>query len=139
MKRGRPVGGRSAPLPRASRWPGCARPSVMPAVIATIAAALALALVGCSRGARRPLFGSYRSTWGTAVVAGSGNDVAIAYPRGSMRCTRADELLSCGWQSGAGRGRAALRRQPDGSLIGTWGRDESDIDGGGWAFAPVDP
>jgi hypothetical protein len=92
-------------------------------------------LAACSRSAV-PLEGNYHSTWGACVVLQATDDIAITYSRGSMRCAKSGESLSCEWVSGSARGRAKLTRQRDNSLSGTWGHDGSDSDGGAWVMIP---
>lgn len=96
-----------------------------------VALAFALALASCTR--KGELEGPYRSTWGAALFVREGNDVAVAYPRGSMRCTVAGDELACGWVSGDARGKARLKVAGT-TLRGTWGRGESEGDGGPWTF-----
>lgn len=82
------------------------------------------------------LAGSYRSTWGLCVVEIQGNEAAIAYPRGAMRCQiEPQHVFRCSWQSGEARGKATFRRQADQTLRGTWGSGDSDSDGGGWIMS----
>jgi hypothetical protein len=93
------------------------------------------ALLGCTQGPER-LAGNYHSTWGLCVVEVRGREAAIHYPRGVMNC-RIEEpaTFRCRWQSGEAQGKAVLRAQKDGTLRGTWGRAESEEDGGAWVLA----
>lgn len=96
---------------------------------AAFAAAL---LVACNEG--KDIDGWYRSTWGPTQFATAEGRVLARYPRGSLDCARTGNELSCSWTDGASHGKARLTREVDGTLRGTWGRDESDSDGGTWVF-----
>jgi hypothetical protein len=93
---------------------------------------LLLAASGCHR--RGELEGPFNSSWGASLFVREGDDVAVAYPRGSMRCAVSGDDLRCGWVSGDARGKATLKREPTGVVRGTWGRGDSDVDGGPWVF-----
>lgn len=113
-------------------------PLACTATLASSASVGATALTACDRGApRRSLAGRYRSTWGVVQVAGAGDDVAIAYPRGSMRCHAQGPALACAWRSGEAVGKARLERRADGTLVGSFGHGERD-DEAPWAMAPQD-
>lgn len=108
-----------------------------PAVFACLAllALAALSLASCKKTPARALQGAYRTTWGPAMAVSHGNEIAIAYPRGTMICQVSDDdRLACRWQSGAASGRASFARAEKGLLRGTWGFGESDSDGGAWAM-----
>jgi hypothetical protein len=92
-------------------------------------------LAGCASEVER-LSGDYHSTWGLCVVQVHGRVAVVNYPRGAMNC-RVEEpaTLRCTWESGKGRGKALLRVQPDQTIRGTWGRNDSDSDGGLWVMA----
>ena len=95
----------------------------------------ALLLAGCPTSAEQ-LAGDYHSTWGLCVLEVRGPTATIRYPRGVMNCqVEAPLTFRCGWQSGTARGKALLRAQEDRTLRGTWGRGESDSDGGAWVMA----
>jgi hypothetical protein len=84
--------------------------------------------------------GSYRTTWGSAVLTQEGPLVIGTYPRGSLRCRVETPKLACDWQEGSAHGKAVLVREPGDvsrSLKGTWGRFDSVDDGGAWVFAPI--
>lgn len=100
-------------------------------------ALLSLLSVASCKKPPRPLAGHYHSTWGTVVIVGKEPDVAAVYPRGSMQCVVEEKLtLVCGWRSGESAGKARFERREDGTLVGTWGRGESESDGGAWAMSP---
>jgi hypothetical protein len=80
--------------------------------------------------------GSYKSTWGQAVVTQVGNDVAVKYARGNMTCTAAGNALDCSWREGATAGKAKLVKETSGTIRGTWGNGASATDGGAWVFVP---
>ncbi len=107
--------------------------------LAALAALASSILIGaCSRqGPRRSLAGRYRSTWGVAQVAADGDDVAIAFPRGSMRCRSSGLSLACDWRSGEASGKARFDRKPDGTLAGSFGHGPRD-DEAPWVMAPQD-
>ena len=51
-----------------------------------------------------------------------------------MRCNAVGEDLTCAWVSGDARGKARLKQAGSTTIRGTWGRGESDSDGGPWTF-----
>jgi hypothetical protein len=82
--------------------------------------------------------GSYRTTWGSAVLSQEGRMVIGTYPRGTLRCRVEPPKLLCDWQEGSAKGKAKLEREPvNKTLSGTWGHGESETDGGAWTFAPI--
>ncbi len=80
--------------------------------------------------------GSYRTTWGPVVLRDGGDELEGVYRRGQLRCVPEDKRLHCVWTQGQASGQATLRRRDDGVLEGSWGRGESDSDGGAWLWAP---
>lgn len=100
------------------------------------AALLACALLACKPSGTERLAGSYRSTWGLCVVQVAGREAVVRYPRGLMICHVEPTLaVRCDWKSGEERGKATFQHHPDDdSLRGTWGRADSDSDGGAWVM-----
>lgn len=98
----------------------------------------ACALLACKKD--DTFAGSYRTTWGSAVLTQEGAQVIGTYPRGTLRCRVEPPRLACDWQEGEARGKAILIRDPGDpsrTLRGTWGRLDSAEDGGPWVFAPI--
>lgn len=106
-------------------------------VAVATAVTLSLALLGCEK-PHGDFDGTYRSSWGVALFRQKGDTVKVAYPRSEMTCQPSGVTLRCSWRSGEGSGKATLTRHPDRSLHGTWGRGESETDGGPWVFVPDD-
>ena len=98
---------------------------------------LFLTVSACKKG--DPSFaGSYRTTWGSAVLTQEGSMVIGTYPRGNLRCRAEHPRLSCDWLEGTARGKAKLARDPVTlTLRGSWGHGDSDESGGPWVFAPI--
>lgn len=86
----------------------------------------------CNEG--KDIDGFYRSSWGPTHFLSAEGRVLARYPRGALDCSRSGAVLTCAWTEGSAHGRAKLTREADGTLRGTWGRDESDTDGGTWIF-----
>ena len=104
------------------------------------AVAVVWLVTGCQPRPDR-LAGDYRSTWGGCQVAVRDRDAVVHYPRGVMTCelSAADTqppatVARCSWQSNEARGRARFRIEPGGRWEGTWGRGDSDGDGGAWVL-----
>lgn len=68
------------------------------------------------------------------LAAAPDGSLAGTYPNGILTCTAA---LACLWYEGSASGRATFQRKHDGTLAGTWGSGESDVDGGGWTLVPI--
>lgn len=87
-------------------------------------------------GSATSFVGSYKSTFGQAVITQVGNDVTIKYARGTATCTAAGNALDCSWREGATAGKAKLVKETSGTIRGTWGNGASALDGGAWVFTP---
>lgn len=101
-------------------------------------AALALFTLAACKSDEPSYAGSYRTTWGSSVLTQEGRMVIGTYPRGTLRCRSEPPKLLCDWKEGAATGKATLTREPTHkTLQGTWGRDDSDTNGGAWLFTPI--
>ena len=79
------------------------------------------AAAAAAPGSTTSFAGTYKSTFGQAVVTQVGNDVSVKYARGNMTCTAAGNALDCSWREGATSGRAKLVKETSGTIRGTWG------------------
>jgi len=108
--------------------------------------ALSLLASGCCKGndgattdpgtttAEKRFEGTYTSNWGDTTFTEVGSTVTARYPKGSMTCSAAGDVLNCDWVEGAATGKAALTRQANGDITGTWGNGTSSTNGGPWSF-----
>lgn len=80
--------------------------------------------------------GTYTSTWGTTTFQQNGSAVTAKYPRGTLSCIASGMALTCDWFEGSSRGKAALVKNADGSISGSWGNGSSATNGGPWRFSP---
>ncbi len=79
--------------------------------------------------------GTYVSTWGDTVFTEEANKkVKGTYPGGKLDCVSDGAKLDCDWKDSAGTGKAALTRQTNGNISGTWGFGANTTNGGSWLF-----
>lgn len=81
--------------------------------------------------------GTYKSNWGSTTFLEVGSTVTAKYPKGTMTCSTAGDVLTCDWFEGGSRGKALLTRQSNGDISGTWGNGTSATNGGPWSFTRV--
>lgn len=82
--------------------------------------------------------GYYETNYGQCTLQTSGSQVVGSCSDStSLRCNVQGITLFCGWSTArSGRqGQARLSKHTDGSLVGTWGYNGDNINGGTWKFS----
>jgi hypothetical protein len=83
--------------------------------------------------------GSWDSTYGIVQITQQGNRVTGQYPccgGGTLNGRIVEGFVKFHWSEprGAGEGEGVWRIEKDGTLDGSWGRGQSDTDGGAWTL-----
>jgi hypothetical protein len=81
--------------------------------------------------------GTWDSTYGNVRITQQGNRVSGQYPccgGGTFKGRIVEGFVKFHWSEprGAGEGEGVWRIKKDGTLEGSWGRGQSDTDGGEW-------
>ena len=81
--------------------------------------------------------GTYDTNYGTCTLRADGGQVTGSCSDTTrMRCSVQGINLTCGWSTDStGRqGQARLSKHANGSLVGTWGYNNDNLNGGTWKF-----
>lgn len=103
----------------------------------TTAAPATATATGTAAAVQKRFAGVYNSNWGQTTFTEDGATVSARYPKGTLTCSAAGDVLTCSWAEGALTGKARLERQSNGDLRGTWGNGASDSNGGAWNFTKL--
>jgi len=81
--------------------------------------------------------GNYQTNYGTCTLRASGDQVTGSCSDSTrLRCSVQGINLTCGWSKddNGRQGQARMSKHANGSLVGTWGYNSDNLNGGTWKF-----